>query len=185
MTTDDDSCFWQNRVNTSQGYFVTKRSKQHYGNVNKITGYRYITLKTLLGGYKTVLFHRAIWMAANRQQIPENMHICHMDHNKDNNCISNLFCDTATNNLRASVKNRKKKHPNTRMGTKICVQAINDSGKTMNFTSMTQAAKELRVSRPVIGKIISKAPLHKYYHYAYDPHGTKYKFVEITKDDET
>lgn len=180
-----DSCFWQNKVNITEGYFVCKRNPTNYGNVNSVTGYHYITLKQLSGEYKTMLHHRAIWMASNRQQIPKKMQICHKDDDVHNNRISNLFCDTASNNLKQSVKNRKSKHPNTRMGKKVCVQAIYPDGKTKDFLSMTAAARELNVSRPVIGKIISPAPLHKYYQYAYDRKGNRYKFVEIKLKDET
>ncbi len=183
MTTD--SCFWQNKVNSAEGYFVCKRTPKHYGNKNSVTGYHYITLKTISGEYQTILFHRAIWKSANRQEIPLKMHICHRDDDIHNNQISNLFCATASSNIRQSVRNRKTCHPNSRMGKKVGVQAIYPDGKTKDFLSMTAAAAELHVSRPVIGKILSPAPLHKYYRYAYDPQGNRYKFVETRQNGET
>ena len=172
-----NSCFWQNKVNTENGYFVCQRNAKNSGSKNQVTGYYSVTLKTLSGAYEPVLVHRGIWMAANRQLIPKNMHICHKNHDKSDNLIANLFCDTAQNNVIASVPNRPKTRK--RVGHKTRVKAIFEDGKSKEFKSLTAAANELRVSRPVIGKILSTDPVNKYYHYAYDEEKTRYKFVRV------
>lgn len=172
-----NSCFWQNKVCTEKGYFVCKRNSENYGYKNPETGYHSITLKLPDRGFETVLVHRAIWMAANRQTIPKNMQICHKNHNKSDNSISNLFCDTAKNNVLASVKNRQKTRK--RHGYKTRVKAIFENGDTKEFNSLTAAANDLKVSRPVIGKILSTDPVNKYYHYAHDDQNNKYKFVRV------
>ena len=172
-----NSCFWQNKVSTEFGYFVCKRNTKNFGYKNPNTGYHSITLKKHTGGYETVLMHRGIWMAANQQTIPKNMHICHKNHDKSDNRISNLFCDTARNNILASVANRPKTRK--RDGYKTKVKAIFENGDTKEFKSLTAAANELKVSRPVIGKILSTDPVNKYYHYAYDDENNKYKFVRV------
>jgi len=171
------SCFWQNKVNIDEGYFVCKLNPRNYGYKNPTTGYHSVTLKKLTGGYETVLVHRAIWMAANRQKIPKNMHICHQNDIPSDNRICNLKCDTARNNILASIKNRPKTRK--RNGHKTKVRAIFENGDTKDYKSMTAAANELNVSRPVIGKILSTDPVNKYYHYAYDDENNKYKFVRV------
>lgn len=172
-----NSCFWENKVNTEEGFFVCTRNSKNYGNRNSLTGYHGITLKTLSGEYESMGIHRAIWMAANRQRIQKGMHICHRNDDPSDNRISNLYCDTPKNNVLASIKNRSKTRK--RFGHKTKVRAVFESGNTKDYTSMTAAAKELGVSRPVIGKILSDDPVNKYYHYAYDDQKNKYKFVRV------
>ncbi len=172
-----NSCFWENKVNTEEGFFVCKRNSKNYGNKNPITAYRSITLKILGGGFESMGIHRAIWMAANRQRIPKGMHICHRNDDPSDNRISNLYCDTPKNNVLASIKNRPKTRK--RFGHKTKVRAVFENGATKDFISMTAAANELQVSRPVIGKILSTDPVNKYYHYAYDDLKNKYKFVQV------
>ena len=130
-----NSCFWQNKVSTENGFFVCKRNPENYGYKNSRTGYYSITLKLLDKGFETLLIHRAIWMAANRQRIPKNMQICHRNHDKSDNRISNLFCDTAKNNVLASVKNRQKTRK--RDGYKTKVKAIFENGDSKEFNSLT------------------------------------------------
>ena len=172
-----NSCFWKNLVNTEEGFFVCPRNKRNFGNRNSITGYYTITLKNNDGDFETLLMSRAIWMAANRQRIPKHLQICHLNDDPSVNKISNLFCDSARNNVLQSIKNRKPTRK--RNGHKTKVQAIYPNGNKKTFKSLTACANELNVSRPVIGKILSLDPVNKYYHYAHDNEKNKYTFVRI------
>lgn len=164
-------------MNTEEGYFIGIRGEKLFGNRSKLTGYHTVGLKKNDGSFQTILMSRAIWMAANQKRVPKHMQICHIDDNPSNNRISNLLADTASRNVLQSLKNRK--GTRTRNGYKTKVEAIFPDGKRKVFESLTACANELNVSRPVIGKILSDDPVHKYYHYAYSPEKEKYQFVRV------
>ena len=172
-----NSYFWKNKVNTEDGYFIGMRGKKLFGNRHKLTGYHTISLKKNDNTFETVLLSRAIWMAANQKRIPKHQQICHVDDNPSNNKISNLLADTPSRNILQSIPNRK--GTRRRNGLRTKVEAIYPDGKRKVFESLTACAKELNVSRPVIGKIISDDPIHKYYHYAYNAEREKYQFIRV------
>ena len=173
-----NSFFWQNKVNTEGGYFIGMTGKKLFGNCGKLSGYHTVTLKKNEGGFEALLLSRAIWMAANHKRVPKHQQICHLNHNTGDNRICNLLADSAKNNVLQSVQNRKGTRKRDSYRTEVV--AIYPDGKRKQFKSLTECAKELNVSRPVIGKILSNDPLHKYYHYAYNPDNEKYQFVRVS-----
>ena len=56
--------------------------------------------KTKPTGISLMLVHRAVY-AWFYFETPDNMDVCHIDDNVENNCIENLKADTHGNNIRA------------------------------------------------------------------------------------
>ena len=63
-------------------------------------GYKRVTLNQTL--YSS---HVIVWESFNKQKVPANMEIDHIDGVKDNNCLSNLALVTHEENMRNAYKN--------------------------------------------------------------------------------
>ena len=57
-------------------------------------------IKSRPNGIRLMLVHRAVYAWFNGET-PDNMDVCHIDDDVENNCIENLKADTHGNNIRA------------------------------------------------------------------------------------
>jgi len=61
------------------------------------------------GGRHHVRVHTMVYDAWGKEPVPDGHMICHIDDNKDNNDISNLYVGTMSDNAKDTVRNRHHK----------------------------------------------------------------------------
>ena len=81
---------------------------------------------------------------------PEGMHVCHADHDKANNCLSNLRYDTPRNNVQDSVVAGK-------MAVKLDDQAVREirSFAQSRYGNCARLAKKFGVSAWTISAVMN------------------------------
>ena len=167
-----DSCFWQSPFDPVLGCFKTPRVGANYGAPNE-RGYMKLTLRTKEGNWQTVRVNRAIWMAANRQRIPEGRCVMHMNDVRSDNRICNLRLGTNSENTLMSIPNRTTRKKPTSYRYK-CV-SIDSKGNRRSFASIAECARFHKVSASTVNKVFHEK---RYYKHAIDAEGNKFRIIK-------
>lgn len=92
-----------------------------------------------------VSMHRLVWESFNKQKIPKNMQIHHIDENKLNNSIDNLKLVTQyENNHAGSRGERAGKAVALAQGTKVKTTVL-ETGEVKIFNSINEAGRYYKV----------------------------------------